>query len=340
MVSESSRTLYSGMMTGYLAGLYQKHEIEIKIQDLCQKAGVHFRQDRLQGLDPDRRLITTESGEPLAYDLLSLNLGARTPSLPLARAKTTLLKPCLNFESFLGRLDSSSQGLQIAVVGAGPSGVEVACALAQRLRERGLSSHRLTLFEREARVLPSAPEKLSQLFQAVLERHHVSLRLSCATTLPSLRSELETFDEVIWALPPGPHPELGQAGLETVSGFLKVSATLQTSRPQIFAVGDVAMGPDPTPRAGVFAVRAAPVLACNLQSVIEGERPQKEFHPQTRWLSLMIDGFGGAGGSRGAWVLPPSRGGWLLKNFIDRRFLHSLDRVNEGLGRSQNEASG
>jgi len=311
------------MMTGYLAGLYKKDEIEIKIQDLCERAGVQFRLDRFCGLDPSRRLLVTESGEPIAYDLLSLNLGARTPSVSLERAHSTILKPALDLEGFITRLDSSPQELRIAIVGGGPSGVEVACALGQRLRERRPRAHQLTLFEREARVLPSAPEKLSQLFQAILERHRVSLRLSCAPALEGLRSELESFDEVLWALPPQAPPELRQTGLETQLGFLKVSASLQTSYPQIFAVGDVAMGPEPAPRAGVFAVRAAPVLADNLQSVMEGRAARKQFHPQTRWLSLMIDGFGRAGGSRGGWVLPPSRGGWVLKNFIDRKFLAS-----------------
>jgi selenide, water dikinase len=84
---------------------------------------------------------------------------------------------------------------------------------------------------------------------------------------------------------------------------------------------------DPRPASGVWAVRAAPVLAVNLKRSLEHPgRPLKVWRPQARALQLLGDGGVQSGGPRalafwGPLALGPSRWLWRWKDRIDRRFM-------------------
>jgi selenide,water dikinase len=111
---------------------------------------------------------------------------------------------------------------------------------------------------------------------------------------------------------------------------VQTAATLQVlGRPAIFATGDCAViAANPRPPSGVWAVRAAPVLAINLQRALTG-RPLRRWRPQRLALQLLGDG-GAAGAPRaialwGPLALGPSRWLWQLKDRIDRRFMAGLE---------------
>jgi selenide,water dikinase len=96
-------------------------------------------------------------------------------------------------------------------------------------------------------------------------------------------------------------------------------------QPRLFASGDCAViAADPRPPSGVWAVRAAPVLAANLQRALAGQ-PLQRWRPQRRALQLLGDG-GVSGSPRaialwGPLALGPSRWLWRWKDQIDRRFM-------------------
>ena len=105
----------------------------------------------------------------------------------------------------------------------------------------------------------------------------------------------------------------------------------------IFACGDAAhLAHAPRPKAGVYAVRAAPALFANLRAALSGS-PRKPFDPQGDYLKLISLGRRSAVGERngitleGPWV-------WRLKDRIDRRFIpiihgrHKLPAAAVGLG--------
>jgi selenide,water dikinase len=105
-----------------------------------------------------------------------------------------------------------------------------------------------------------------------------------------------------------------------------VNTRLQTSDPRIFAVGDCAhMAHNPRPKAGVYAVRQAPVLLHNLSSSLSGG-PLKPYVPQKDYLKLISLGKKAALGDRfgltfaGPWV-------WNWKDRIDRKFMDQFDNL-------------
>jgi selenide,water dikinase len=105
-------------------------------------------------------------------------------------------------------------------------------------------------------------------------------------------------------------------------GFLQVTAELRCpAHPEIFAAGDcAALIPFPDlPKAGVYAVRQAPVLEQNLRAAAHGW-PLRRYRPQPRFLALLNTCDGRAVLSYGnlAWR---GRAAWWLKDRIDRRFV-------------------
>ena len=74
-----------------------------------------------------------------------------------------------------------------------------------------------------------------------------------------------------------PHPWIARTDLPLQNGFIRVEPDLSvTGDETIFAVGDCAAMPfAPRPKAGVFAVRAAPVLYDNLRAALSGAGSRK-----------------------------------------------------------------
>ena len=57
LVSRSSTGLYSGMLPGLIAGLYQRSELAIDLRQLCDRAGVAFVKAEITGLNSQQKVL-------------------------------------------------------------------------------------------------------------------------------------------------------------------------------------------------------------------------------------------------------------------------------------------
>ena len=144
LISPASHTPYSGMLPGLVAGHYTFAETHIDLARLCQWAGVRFIAAEVTALDPAAQTVTVAGRPPIGYDLLSIDIGSQ-PELdpvPGAREYATPVKPVAGFwqrwQALLGELDRNPGPgeREIAVVGGGAGGVELAMAFAHTLRRR------------------------------------------------------------------------------------------------------------------------------------------------------------------------------------------------------------
>ena len=89
-------------------------------------------------------------------------------------------------------------------------------------------------------------------------------------------------------------------------------------------MGDCAhLSQDPRPKAGVYAVRQAPVLFDNLWAAQSGEN-LRQYQPQRDYLKLVSLGRKSALAERyGAALQGPLL--WRLKDHIDRKFMRQFD---------------
>jgi NADH dehydrogenase FAD-containing subunit len=159
-------------------------------------------------------------------------------------------------------------------------------------------------------------------------------------------------DLVVWTAGTRAPDLFRDSGLPTdPHGFLLVEETLQASGvPEVFAAGDAAslVTAPQTPKAGVYAVRQAPVLVHNLSAAlgrVARGRPAggagnelRAYHPQSRFLALLNTGDGRAIFSYGDLALA---GRWAmhLKDWIDRGFMRRFQRLYD-TGRHRSRETG
>jgi selenide,water dikinase len=325
------------MLPGVAAGIYRPEQAQIDVRALAERFGAEFLQDEVTGLDPRARLIRRAGGEPLGFDLLSIDTGA-TPDLARVPGAARFALPLKPIDALLPRLaalaEAARPGHALAVVGAGPAGYEMSLAFARRFRPGGM---RVTLVAGAAGLLPGMPEALRGRARAALEARGVALHEG--DDVAEVTAEGLLFrhaaplgaESVIWATGAAPAAWLAESGLtRDITGFLQVEPTLRAvGQDAIFAAGDVAsLLPHPLPKAGVFAVRQGPVLARNLRAATEGQA-LVEYEPQREWLVLLSTADRRALGTRNGLVFS-GRWVWWWKDLIDRRFIARYGAIHRG----------
>jgi selenide, water dikinase len=340
LICTDTDTPYSGMLPGYIAGHYTCDDVHIDVRRLAEFAGARYYRDEVVGIDRAARKVICRTRPPVAYDVLSINIGS-TPRLghvPGADANAVPVKPIRQFNArwlaLLERVRGHAGVTTVAVVGGGAGGVELALAIQHRLRRelttqgRDPDELRMHLLTAGPSILPTHNAAVRRSFESVLKQRGVTLHLDAEVVsvdgnrLQTCRGETLQADEIVWVTQAGGAAWLADTGLALdEAGFVRVRDTLQTETdPLIFAAGDcAAMIGRPLEKAGVFAVRMGPTLAGNLRRTLLGQ-PLKPYRPQRRWLALISTGDKHAVASRGAFY---ARGDWVWrwKDWIDRRFM-------------------
>lgn len=321
---------YTGMLPGLIAGHYRREDLMIDLVRLCRFAGARLILDQAAGLQPDQRLIHLAGRPPLPYDLASIDIGITSdlPDVPGAEhavAAKPLARYAEAWEAFVAR------GLafpRVVILGAGLGGVELALASAHRLKTQGARAE-VTLIDRATALLPGLGAGARRRVMARLAADGIVLRTGAeVAAIGPVSVTLAGGEEIgsdftLMVAGARPHRWLAETGLDQERGFLVTDASLRTSNPLVFAAGDCAtVAGDPRPKAGVFAVRAAPVLQANLRAALVGQ-PLRPFRPQRDYLKLVALGAQEAVADKwGIAVAGPRL--WRLKDRIDRAFMDKL----------------
>ncbi len=88
VVSLGSLHHYSGMVPGYLQGIYREEEIAVRVPDLVRRAGGSFVAGKAVGVDPGERRVRVETEEgirEIPYDLVSFAVGSNTAGIDAPR---------------------------------------------------------------------------------------------------------------------------------------------------------------------------------------------------------------------------------------------------------------
>ncbi len=334
LISPAPTAAYSGMLPGFVAGHYDRDALDIDLVRLARFAGARLILGTAHRLDPVRRQVHVEGRPPLGYDLCSIDVGitSEMPGLPGFAEHGIPAKP---LDTFAARWDAYRAGTgpaAVAVVGAGVAGVELVLAMAHALRTRGRAAQ-VSLIDSAQALSGVAPRVRSRLLAALM-RYDVTLIENAGVarvgpdhvTLSDGREVASDF--TTGAAGARPHDWLADAGLEMHEGFVAVGPTLQSSDAAVFAVGDCAhLSHDPRPKAGVYAVREAPVLHDNLLAALTGGR-MRAYRPQKAYLKLISMGGKRAVAERFG-LSPGGAAMWRWKDHIDRKFMNRFRDLPE-----------
>ncbi len=285
------------------------------------KPNVHLVYDKATTIDRSAKSVTTESGKTYTYDYCVIGLGVVTSYFGIKGLDkySYSVKSSKEFDEFRHHLhqelvDEHALDKNYVVVGAGPTGVELAAALRGYLK--GVAKHHklsrtsvnMQLVEAAPRVLPMLTPKASKLTLKRLRslgvsvHTHTAVKGETATTLMVDNKPVPTHT-VIWTAGVTCSPfysanasqfTLNEKKRVVVDGNLRVDSST-------FVVGDNAA----TPFSGLAltALHNASYVADVINKELRGSnvRPYKPLKPVTiipvgedwsifQWRNLVISG--------------------------------------------------
>ena len=249
------------------------------------KPGVHFRQETITRIDPERRVVSTDRGTYEA-DVLVVALGADYD----LDATPGLREGGNEFYSFAGAerlrdvLPTFNKGRAIVGVTSTPfkcppAPSEAVLLLHDYLSARGVrAACEISLIMPFGAPIPPSPAASRALLSAFAERRITFVPNRSVRALDPRRRVVILDDasempyDLFLGIPKHRVPDVVAASGMTEEGWIPVDPkTLKTRFPGVYAVGDVAsVG---TPLAGVFSEGAAKVVATELIANVKGGEP-------------------------------------------------------------------
>ena len=267
-----------------------RSESALPLTDVLRGTSVKLIKDVIVSIEPEVRTVTSSDGvTKYPYDKLVMALGCVTNYFGIAGLKELSygIKSIEEAEELKRHLHEQlladhKPDLNYVVVGAGPSGIELAASLDSYLeritRLHGLQprDNFVTLVEAAPRVLPRSSEAVSATVKTRLETLGVKV-LTGATVKAETADELQLEGEsiatktVVWtagtAVNPfyytnGQHFQLAKGGRVMVSNHLE-------AKDNVYVIGDNAA----TPYSGLAqtAIRDADYVAADIIKAIAGQ---------------------------------------------------------------------
>ncbi|MEL7188138.1 MAG: FAD-dependent oxidoreductase [Pseudomonadota bacterium] len=324
---------YSGMVPGWISGEHARDEARVDLEGLARAAGVDLVLDRCVAIDPVARSVLTMDNGVIGFDIASIDTGG------VGRAAKVLgddprLIDVRPIDTFVDRIAELPAARNIAVVGGGAGGVEIAFAMQNRSGDT--SKPNVTLITGDSGLLSSFSPAVQHKVHSELARQNIAVIEGKARfedgAIVVNSDPIEPIDFVIGAVGSGAPDWPRAGGLQCDErGFIAVNSHMRSlSHDHIFAVGDVASRQDRfVAHSGVHAVMAGPALAANLRAVAQGKPAPKSYHPRPYSLYLLSTGRGEAIASYGPFT---AQGRWVsrLKAWIDKRWIARYAAISSG----------
>jgi demethylphylloquinone reductase len=298
LIDRQPNFVFTPLLYELITGEMQSWEVAPPFADLLKGTDIKFIQGSVDYIDKTQQSIALEDGRELEYDRLVLALGCETPS----ESVPGVTEHAIPFRSLQDayRLDeklrvleaSATEKIRVAIVGAGYSGVEVACKVADRLKARG----RVRLIQSRDTILPDAPKFNRDVALKALEQRGIWVDLETTVseiTADSIgliykgQTDVIPAEVMMWTVGNQVSPAIGHFGLPLNSqGKITVAETLQvTDNPLIYALGDAAAILDTAdqsiPTTAQSALQQSDFVAWNIWSSLT-DRPLLPF----RYINL------------------------------------------------------
>jgi NADH:ubiquinone reductase (H+-translocating) len=307
-----------------------------------RQRNVRFLMGRVEEVDLERRVLRLRDGTTLSYDFLVVAAGAvyddfGVPGVfrhgyvlkSLHEAVALRSHVLRQFERAVADPDAAHDGsLTFAIVGAGPTGVEMAGALVELFDrvlphdypELDLRAAKVVLIEMTQAVLGPYSEPSRRYAERVLRQRGVELRLGAVVEAVHddhvvLRGgERLPTRTLIWAAGVRSHPLADGLGVPLGRGArVPVAADLSlAARPEVFVIGDMAgaVGDDgvPYPQVAQVAIQGGKHVAATIARRLRGESATP-FRYRDRGQMAII------GRSAGVAELSRRLGGFRFKGF-------------------------
>lgn len=315
-------------------GLYSQSSIPLT--DILDTKHVTIVQQRVIAIDREKQTITTDGEQTIPYEIAVLGLGVVINYFGINGLEENSygIKTYEHVKKFRAhiheQIDKDAEQHYV-IVGAGPTGIELAGALPAYLetvmRKHGVTGKKptITIIEAAPRLLPRSPEKISKAVAARLQKLGIELRL-CQTVEGASSDSLMVSGQpissktIVWTAGTSNHPffkengfVIGERGKVTVDEFLRAGEG-------VYVVGDNAN----TPFSGVAqtAMHDGQFVVEDIVRRAQGHTP-KPYEPEKPIVFIPV-GHGWAAVEWGKKIFT-GRLGWYLQQAADWRNFHHLE---------------
>ena len=281
------------------AGLAADH-VAYPIRGALRKTDIKFRMGSPISIDHKNKEVKLDSSEVLKFDHLIVALGSVSADFGIPgvneyalgmktvhEALTIRAEIMRRFED-LCRFEDDTK-LSISVIGGGPTGVEMAGAIAELIRgplkfdQANAAAHiQISLIEAGPRLLPTFAPSLSERTKKDLEKLGVKVMLNIPVKAIEHRKITLNDDSVInseitiWAAGVKGSDAMAQLTLPTIGNRVAVEPTMQVQNyPNIWALGDIAgaVGKDgkPLPMVAPVAIQQGKFIAKQIARLISNK---------------------------------------------------------------------
>jgi NADH dehydrogenase len=308
LIDQADRFVFKPLLYELLSGEMTDSQVQPRYEQLLDCDRITFVRDTVQDIDLQQRQIKLASGLHYSYANLVLALGSTTNyfGIPGAEKYTFAfrtgedalalgrhLRDCLQQASQTTDSAHRRALLNVAIVGAGPSGVEMAATLADLLPQwyRKLNGDpeeiQITILNRSQEILKGdINSHLREAAEKALQQRRIPVQIITGAAVSSMTPESLQYNQqegksivaatVIWTAGTAVNPLLHNLAvpdeLRDRSGRLKVAPTMQLPGfPEVFVGGDNAVLDVMLPATAQVAYQQGAAIAHNLMALVEGK---------------------------------------------------------------------
>ena len=326
LITNEIDTPYSGMIPGYIEGIYSWRDSHIDLYRLCLKLNVRFIHAEVERVSAHEKEIYFKDRPKIKFDVLSINTGIQSnnreikgaakyclPVKPISKLANNFLNKITNFKS-------------IAFIGGGAGSVELALAIKKRFLNIN-QDIKITIITGKRGLLSTFPQKTKLTSLKTLEKFKIDiieykrvLEVKPKQIILSDKSMLKIDKAILSTNSMTPKWLAKSDILLTKDNYILVNKSFQTNYKYVFASGDVIdFNNQNLKKAGVFAVRSGKPLAINIKQFILGKK-LVEYKFNKNYLALI-------GTSKRSAIATKynltfnSRFFFYLKKYIDQNFI-------------------
>ncbi|MGB7441513.1 MAG: NAD(P)/FAD-dependent oxidoreductase [Coleofasciculaceae cyanobacterium] len=312
LIDQNERFGFKPLLYELLSGEIEEQQICPRYEKLLDGSDVQFIQDTVKEIDLPNRGVELAKNRHLTYHHLVLALGslvgyfgiegATENTLPFRTQKQAIalfghLQNCL--EQARQTTDSQKRQtlLTVAIIGAGPAGVELAATLGDVLPHwyiqlgGNFSEIRLVLINRGSQILKGdINSKLREAAETALKERSVPVELQLNASVSAVYPQRVEFERnncqesleaatIVWTTGTTTHPLIKSLPIpdshRDKKGRLLVAPTLQLPHfPEVLAGGDCATDlQQPLPPTAQVAYQQGGAIAKSLKALSEEKRP-------------------------------------------------------------------
>ena len=329
LITNEIDTPYSGMIPGYIEGIYSWRDSHIDLYRLCLKLNVRFIHAEVERVSAHEKEIYFKNRPKIKFDVLSINTGIQSnnreikgaakyclPVKPISKLTNNFLNKITNFKS-------------IAFIGGGAGSVELALAIKKRFLNIN-QDIKITIITGKRGLLSTFPQKTKLTSLKTLEKFKIDiieykrvLEVKPKHIILSDKSMLKIDKAILSTNSMTPKWLAKSDILLTKDNYILVNKSFQTNYKYVFASGDVIdFNNQNLKKAGVFAVRSGKPLAINIRKFILGKK-LVEYKFNKNYLALI-------GTSKRSAIATKynltfnSRFFFYLKKYIDQNFIKTF----------------